>query len=347
MLYVATRKGLFTLDGGKIKHVSFLGVPVTTVLPAKDAVYAAVGHGHFGVKLHKSTDRGASWSEIPGPQYPAKPEGVEELEPFRKIPIPWNLELLWTLEQAPDGAIWAGTIPGGVFRNGELVRSLWDRPERKQWTGGGYDYPGAHSIVFAGSQVLVGISTGGVWRSEDGGANWQISSKGMWAAYLPPELKDNENMQDVHRLARCKAKPESVWAQHHNGAFHSGDGGRTWTEIHPQPSSFGFAVAAHPKDPRTAWFVPAVKDETRVPVDGKLVVSRTRDGGKTFEALGKGLPQEHAYDLIYRHALDVDDTGTRLAIASTTGSLWTSDDGGDSWRTVSANLPPAYALRFG
>jgi hypothetical protein len=76
------------------------------------------------------------------------------------------------------------------------------------------------------------------------------------------------------------------------------------------------------------------------------VVTRTRDGGRTFETLTQGLPQRHAYDLVYRHALDVDETGDWLVCGSTTGSLWVSEDGGDSWLTVSSNLPPIYATTF-
>ena len=104
-------------------------------------------------------------------------------------------------------------------------------------------------------------------------------------------------------------------------------------------------MAAHPSDPNTAWFAPAIKDERRVPVDNKLVVSRTRDGGKTFDVIDRGLPAP-SFDLVYRHGLDVDRTGNRLAMGSTTGGLWLSEDGGDSWRTLSANLPPIYAVRF-
>jgi hypothetical protein len=59
------------------------------------------------------------------------------------------------------------------------------------------------------------------------------------------------------------------------------------------------------------------------------------------------LPPAPAYDLVYRHGLAVDDTGTRLAMASTTGGLWTSGDGGENWRQVSAHLPPVYCVRFG
>jgi hypothetical protein len=145
----------------------------------------------------------------------------------------------------------------------------------------------------------------------------------------------------------CPAAPERLWAQHHNGIFRSVDG-RTWEHVPDvPPSSFGFGVAVHPTDPDTAWFCPAVKDECRVPVDGKLVVTRTRTGGKSFEVLRKGLPQEQCYDLVYRHALTVDRTGDRLAIGSTTGGVWTSADQGDSWQAVPARLPPVHAVTFG
>ena len=71
------------------------------------------------------------------------------------------------------------------------------------------------------------------------------------------------------------------------------------------------------------------------------------EGREWFEVLRQGLPQEHAYDLVYRHALAIDDTGNRLAMGSTTGSLWTTANGGDSWDTVSTHLPPVYCVRFG
>jgi hypothetical protein len=91
---------------------------------------------------------------------------------------------------------------------------------------------------------------------------------------------------------------------------------------------------------------PAAKDELSVPVEGKLVVARTRDGGRSFDVLRQGLPQKHAYDLVYRHGLDVDETGDLLAMGSTTGSLWVSERGGDAWRVVSHHLPPVYCVRF-
>jgi hypothetical protein len=226
--------------------------------------------------------------------------------------------LLWAIEAAhPDepGCLWAGTIPGGLFRSTDrgdswgLMRGLWDHPSRREWAGGGYDNPGLHSVSIDPrdrDNLLVGVSTGGVWRTTDAGDTWTVST-GLRAAYMPPERVYDPVVQDAHRLARCAAAPDVVWCQHHNGIFRSSDAGATFTEITDvEPSSFGFAVAAHPHDPLTAWFVPAVADAERIPVDGRLVVTRTRDGGETFAALDDGLPDRHAYHLVYRHSLDVD-----------------------------------------
>jgi hypothetical protein len=104
-------------------------------------------------------------------------------------------------------------------------------------------------------------------------------------------------------MVQSPSHPERFWVQHHCGIWKSTDNARSWTEVKARPSSFGFGVVVHPKDPDTAWFVPGIKDEKRYPVDGKLVVTRTRDGGKTFDVLSKGLPQSHAYDIVFRHAL--------------------------------------------
>jgi hypothetical protein len=169
----------------------------------------------------------------------------------------------------------------------------------------------------------------------------------MRADFMPPDQAGDENVQDPHLIARCRDVPDVLWCQHHNGIFRSSDNGANWTELQAQPSSFGFAVAAHPGDPDTAWFVPAVKDERRLPVDAALCVTRTRDGGRSFQALRAGLPQQHCYDLVYRHGLAVDDRGEQLMMGSTTGGLWASGDAGDSWQAISSHLPPIYAVKFG
>jgi hypothetical protein len=365
-LWVGTHKGFFALrreasGGWRIDRTAFLGVPVSMVLHdgrSKRGV-AALDHGHFGVKLHYSDDGGRSWEEGVAPAYPPKPDDVEDMDPMRHEPIPWDLKLIWSMEAGTDeqpGRLWCGTMPGGLFRsddNGEsweLVRSLWDHPKRREWFGGGADYPGVHSIVVNPAEperIGIGISCGGFWASEDGGGTWDCRADGMWAAYMPPGEARNPNLQDPHRVVQCRERPDVLWAQHHNGIFRSEDGAGSWSEITGvSPSSFGFAVAVHPHDPDTTWFVPAVKDEVRIPVDGKVVVTRTRDGGRSFEALRNGLPQEHAYDLVFRHGLDITPDGESLAFGSTSGSLWISEDQGDRWETVSRHLPPVLCVRF-
>ena len=136
----------------------------------------------------------------------------------------------------------------------------------------------------------------------------------------------------------------------HREFFRTANGCQSWQDVSNlkdlSPTSFGFAVAVHPREPNTAWFVPGVKDEHRLPPDGKVVVARTRDGGQNYDILRNGLPQDHAYDLTYRHALDIDESGDRLAFGSTTGSLWVTENQGDSWQCVSEHLPPIYCVRF-
>ena len=355
-LHVASRKGLFAFrkanGGWRAGPPAFLGEPVTAVLtdPRDGAIYAALRLGHFGCKLHRSDDGGATWEELPAPAYPPAPEGAAEAP---------ALDMIWTLAAGgPDapGELWAGTLPGGLFRSRDrgaswrLVEPLWSKPERSEWFGGGYDHPGIHSILVDPrdpARLTVGISCGGVWKSDDRGETWRLAGQGLRAAFMPPERAYDPNIQDPHLIAACAGAPDAVWCQHHNGMFRSIDGGGTFAEIDPPaPSAFGFAVAAHPADPLTAWFAPAVKDECRVPVDGRLVVTRTRDGGASFETLSEGLPADASYDLIYRHALVVDGSGTRLAMGSTTGNLWVSDSAGEAWEQVAGHLPPIAQVAF-
>lgn len=356
-LLVSTRKGLFGFARGPagwaVRRTAFLGENVTLTHAGPAGWLAALNLGHFGAKLRHSGDEGETWEERAVPAYP---EGETIATGDGKPPAPANLKMIWALAEAGPNRLWAGTLPGGLFRSDDgarswqLVRSLWDRPERAAWFGGGADVPGIHSICIdpRDARVLrLAVSCGGVWLSEDDGQGWRLVGEGLVAAYMPPEQRGNPAVQDPHLMVQCPAAPDHLWVQHHNGVFRSRDGGLNWSELPDVPPSvFGFAVAVHPREPDTAWFVPAVKDETRIPVDGKLVVTRTRDGGRTFDVLRAGLPQQHAYDLVYRHALAIDASGDRLAFGSTTGGLWLTEDQGDTWQALPARLPPVHAVCF-
>jgi hypothetical protein len=365
-IVAATRKGVFTIERTgqrdapwSITHADFVGDNALIAMRDKrdNSMYVALHHGHFGSKLHRSAD-GRTWEEVAVPVYPQQPEGQEDRDTWGKK-LEWKLDRIWALEPGDatqPGLLWCGTLPGGLFRSGdrgtswEMVRPLWDHPKRKEWFGGGADLPGIHSICVDprdANRVTVGISCGGVWITQDGGNMWNCRASGMWATYMPPERKDDPNIQDPHRVVQCPAAPDTLWAQHHNGIFRTTNACESWQDVsNLKPSSFGFAVAVHPREPNKAWFVPGVSDERRVPPDGSVVAARTRDGGLTYELLRNGLPQRYAYDLTYRHALDIDESGDRLAFGTTTGSVWISEDQGDSWLTVSEHLPPVYCVRF-
>src|SRR5262249_47781945 len=157
----ATRKGVFTVErqAGRwaVVRAAFLGdhSPVVLHDPRDGALYAAMDHGHFGGKIQRSRDGGATWQECAAPAYPPQPEGQVDLDAFRRTPIPWKLQKIWALEAGnadEPGVLWCGTIPGGLFRSDDggdswrLVRPLWDDPKRKEWFGGGADLPGIHSV---------------------------------------------------------------------------------------------------------------------------------------------------------------------------------------------------------
>ena len=114
----------------------------------------------------------ATSRQVATPTYPAQPEGAQGPA--------WKLVQVWSLQGNGD-TVWTGTLPGGLFRSrdaGEswqLIESLWNRPERAEWFGGGYDVPGIHSICphpTRSGESLVGVSCGGAWVTRDGGESW-------------------------------------------------------------------------------------------------------------------------------------------------------------------------------
>ncbi len=357
-ILLGTRKGLFTLARGsrgerRVARRAHAGTPV--VYAFADArtgtLWASLEHGHWGGKLHRSRDGGATFVEVPAPKYP---DGAEIKEGK-----PATLGYLWVL--APGGPaeparLYAGTEPGGLFASDDggetfaLVAPLWNHPSRKEnWFGGGRDEAGIHSVIVdprRSERVLVGVSCAGVFETEDGGASWRGRNAGLRADFLPDPRA--EFGHDPHCLVACAAEPDVLWQQNHCGVFRSVDGARSWTEVsQPRergPVRFGFPIAADARDPETAWVVPLVSDQERFAVDGALCVGRTTDGGKTWDALRRGLPQEDCYDVVYRHALDA--RGDRLAFGSTTGNVFVSEDRGESWRTLGNHFPPVYSVRF-
>ena len=349
--------------------------------PYTGRLWALLGHGHWGAKLSISDDEGVTWADAPaqikypeGARYIAQDmyedAGSEFGVGWRISTKPATLAKLWVIGFAPRGGVYVGTIPGGLFvsrdagASFELNRPLWNHPSRggnlfegdgvgeTKWFGtpaseGGDFAPGIHSIVVDprdADRMLLAVSTAGVLETLDGGQTWRSANKGMRMDHMPdPEA---EWGHDPHYIEQCEGDPDHVWQQNHTGVFYSSDAAKSWRKVSvpEQGVHFGFPIAADAKNGRTAWVVPGRSDQQRMAIDGGVFVARTEDGGQSWKPLRRGLPQECAYDVVYRHALATKEGA--VAFGSTTGNLYVSDDGGEGWTAVANNLPPVYAVRF-
>ena len=354
-LLLGTRKGFISYryrnGHWDMENLSFEGVPVSIAYEdtRSGTWWAALDHGHWGVKLHRSKDRGQTWEEVTAPAYPQGEEIKDGVKAATRY--------IWSIANGGKSfpsRLWIGTDPGGLFASEDagdhfdLVRSLWDHPSRKQhWMGGGRDQPGIHSVVVDPrneNHVYVGISCAGVFETHDSGKTWHIRNKGLRADFLPDP--ESEVGHDPHILVAAPTDPDILWQQNHCGIFRSIDGARNWEDISQAegPARFGFALAIADDDPGQAWVCPANSDTTRTAIKGALCVCRTDDGGKNWKTLRKGLPQENCFDIVYRHAFA--GSGDAVAFGTTTGNLFFSPDRGESWQTLNNYLPMVYSVQF-
>ncbi|MGQ5264276.1 exo-alpha-sialidase [Micromonospora sp. ZYX-F-536] len=254
LLAIGTAKGLFlasSADGRRSWEVSGPHFPMTGVYAvAVDTrrptprLLAGVTSSHFGPSVATSDDLGASWDE-PDHAPVAFPADTDT-----------TLERVWQLMPAghdePD-VVWAGAQPSALFRSTdggrsfELVRSLWDHPHRPEWDAG-FGGQAVHTVLphpRDPARLLVAMSTGGVYRSEDAGVSWAPANTGIRAYFLPDEWP--EFGQCVHKVARDGVDPDRLYAQNHHGVYRSDDDGRTWSSIADGlPSDFGFTMVSHP-----------------------------------------------------------------------------------------------------
>ena len=308
--------------------------------PGTGAILAAGGSPWYGAAVWRSEDLGATWTHSSAGL--AYPDGQE---PVKSV---------WSLGVGPDGAILAGVEPAGLFRSRdpgptwEHVEGLTRHETRPTWE------PGAgglilHTIVphpSDAARTWVGIPAVGVFEPRDGGATWEPRNRGVRADYNPDPHPVTG--QCVHKFAPAAGEPETLYQQNHCGMYRSLDGGASWEDLSRNglPSQFGFALAAHPRDPRTWWILPLNGDDRgRYVPDGAAAVWRTRDRGDTWERLGTGLPQSGAYWGVLREAMardTLDPVG--LVFGTKTGQLWHSRDEGDNWELISRDLPEIWAV---
>jgi photosystem II stability/assembly factor-like uncharacterized protein len=350
-LLVGTKKGLFLLEGEagsgfEIRTRAFAGQPVdfATRDPRSGRLFATVTSPFYGPKIfYVDGDPNADWEQADGV---ALPEGGDRA-----------LERIWVIARGEaDGTLYAGGDPGVLFESHdggaswEINAGLWEQPSRSQWQPGGGGLC-LHSIcTWPGDpgKLAIAVSAAGMWLTEDGGRTWRRGNEGLNPRYLPPEtLKDENAGRCVHHVERAPRQPDRMYMQFHGGVYRSDDAGESWIDIGGGlPSDFGFPLMVDPADPDSAYVIPLVADMDRVTPDGRVRVYETRDGGSSWAARGNGLPAEHAYLTVLRHAFSRAREGEQLELyfGATSGDLFGSGDAGATWSTVATRLPPVFSM---
>ena len=298
----------------------------------------------LGPQVWRSDDVGQSWQETPNGAI-RFPEDTGA-----------TLARVWQLAQgAEPGVVYAGTEPGAIFRSTdrgesfELVRGLWDHPHRTEW-GEGYGGQAFHTILPHPNDpqsVIAAISTGGVYRTRDGGSSWEPANQGVKAEFMPGDRHYPEFGQCVHKVARHPGKPDRLYLQNHGGVYRSDDAGDSWQDIAPGlPTEFGFAMVVHPHDPDTVFTFPISDAGARWPVDGQARVWRSQDAGGTWEPLGAGSLPDDYFVAVMRDAMCTDGHDPAgLYFGGRNGAVWASADEGESWREVVRDLPDVMMVR--
>jgi len=363
-LLIGTRKGFWMLHADEARRhwtldgPHFLGNLVHHArLDPRDGrtLLVAARTGHLGPTVFRSDDRGANWHEA---EVPAA---------FDKEPNGRVLDHVFWLEPGhtsrPD-EWWAGSSPQGLFRSVDAGRS-WEgvtgfnkHPSRKDWCGGDQDGtpdgPKLHSILVDPrdpAHMFLSMSSGGTFESRDMGADWAPINRGVRADFQPdPDLVYGH---DPHCVRMPAAKPGRLYQQNHCGLFRRDEGDERWTEIGGPVRSgtpqrdIGLALALHPRDPDTLWTFPmdATGVWSRVSPGGEAGVLRSRDGGRNWQWLTKGLPSEQAWYTVKRQAMTADvGEPAGVFFGTTNGELWGSIDEGESWTCLASHLPEIYAV---
>jgi hypothetical protein len=354
LVLAGTMKGLFLLRSDarrsrwEVGGPHFPGLSVYALAyDGRDSlrrIHAGNQSFHWGAVIQSSDDFGRTWT----------PPEASTL----KFPADTGLTLkqVWQIRPGrPDepGTLHAGVEPASLFTTHDggqtwaLARGLHEHPHRPRWEPGGGGLC-LHTILpDPGNRrrIFVAISTGGVYRSDDGGRTWAARNNGVRADFLPD--KHPEFGQCVHKIVQHPANPDRLYLQNHGGLYRSDDGADSWQEIASGvPSDFGFAMAQHPHDPDTVFIVPLESDRFRCTPEGKLRVYRTRNAGASWEPLTRGLPQKHALETVLRDAMTTDTLDPAgVYFGTRSGHLWGSRDAGASWELLLGGLPPIVCVR--
>jgi hypothetical protein len=353
LLLVGTMKGAFLLRSNGARQRWEVGGPYfpghSVYAMAYDdrggrpRLWAGTNSTHWGGVLRSSEDFGRTWTnpESANVKFPAETGA--------------SLKQIWKIRPGrhdEPNVLYAGVEPAALFvsRDGgetwTMNQGLYDHPHRAQWQPGGGGLC-LHTILpdpANRQRLTIAISTGGVYRTDDGGRTWEARNRGVRAEFLPD--KHPEFGQCVHKVVSHPSRPERLFLQNHWGLYRSDDGGDSWQDIaRGVPSDFGFCMTMHPHDPETVYILPLESDEFRCTPEGKLRVYRTRNAGGSWEALTRGLPQKDALETVLRDAMAADQMNPAgIYFGTRSGQLFGSANGGGAWTRILGGLPPIVSV---
>jgi hypothetical protein len=355
---VGTRKGLFLFHSRDRKRWQskgpyFEGETIRhAMLDPRDGktLYAGVTSEHWGPMVARSTNLGGRWDlGKEGPRF-SKESGL-------------TVTRIWQIQPGADEDLYAGVEPAGLFRSTDggvtwaSVDGLNYRAGRDKWDPGNGGLC-LHSLLpYPGEprRMLVGISSSGVFGTNDGGSTWREMNGGV-RKYEGGAMVDGVIGNCPHKIVRDAKDPATLYMQNHVGVYRRRRGDSEWTITEtglPKfkkkvPASFGFPIASHPHDAGTAYVVPLVGDYNRVTANGAMAVYRTRNGAKSWQRLSKGFPQKDAWFTVLRDALRTDDRDPAgVYVGTTTGQLYASRNEGDSWQLIADRLNGIQSVEAG
>ena len=234
--------------------------------------------------------------------------------------------------------IFAGSEPAYLYYSDDLGRNWSELAALRSVDMSGWTFPAPPHIAHTKhinfhpddpDTLFISIEQGGLLKSTNAGQHFQVI----------PGMDD-----DVHRTVINPKNPDRIYVTGGDGMYVTSDGGGNWehwTTTDHEIGGYPDLLVLHPRQPdllfvAAAQHGPGAWRETRF---AGSRISRSTDGGRTWEQLRGGLPDRLQPSV---EAMCLEDWGDSFSIfaATGTGEVWCSEDGGEHWAEIMTGLAP-------